>query len=241
MSTVAQHYEDVLAEVYSWMFGGFENGLQNNRDFFDRHRITPSGCGLAIDLGAGCGFQSIALAQRGFSVMAIDLSAALLQELNEHKNTLDITAVQKDLLRFDEWVQPPAELIVCMTDTLLHLSSKEEVELLFSKIHAALEQNGTFILTFRDLSVELSGTDRFIPVRSDEQTIFSCFLEYEPDSVNVHDIVYQRQGSDWCLKKSVYTKLRLSTQWVCETLQDAGFSNIDSKNKNGLITLITTR
>ena len=34
MPSVKQHYEEVLSDVYSWMFGGFENGLKSNVDFF---------------------------------------------------------------------------------------------------------------------------------------------------------------------------------------------------------------
>lgn len=73
MSTVNQHYSQVLADVYSWMFGGFESGIQKNHEFFKNHKIKSVGSGIAIDLGAGCGFQSIPLAQIGFSVTAIDL------------------------------------------------------------------------------------------------------------------------------------------------------------------------
>ena len=58
MNTVREHYDRVLADVYSWMFGGIEGGIQKNREFFKKHNISPTGSGIAIDLGAGCGFQS---------------------------------------------------------------------------------------------------------------------------------------------------------------------------------------
>jgi hypothetical protein len=37
----------------------------------------------------------------------------------------------------------------------------------------------------------------------------TCFLEYLPSTVNVHDIVYTRDANGWRMKKSAYAKLRL--------------------------------
>ena len=53
MATVKEHYEQVLSDVYSWMAGGFNSGIERNIDFFKKHKITPLRSGMAIDLGAG--------------------------------------------------------------------------------------------------------------------------------------------------------------------------------------------
>ncbi len=81
MATVEAHYQDVLSGVYSWMLGGFDIQLAKNRSFFENRHIQPKGSGVAVDLGAGCGFQSIPLAEIGYSVTAIDLDDNLLREL----------------------------------------------------------------------------------------------------------------------------------------------------------------
>ena len=78
MALVKEHYEQILSDIYSWMFGGFDNGIGKNLDFFEKYDISSTGSGVAIDLGAGCGFQSIPLAQIGFSVTAIDLDKKLV-------------------------------------------------------------------------------------------------------------------------------------------------------------------
>ena len=98
MSTVKEHYENVLSEVYVWMFDGFDNALQKNADFFKRHNISPALSGVAIDLGAGCGFQSIPLAEAGFNVTAIDLDNKLLRDLENRSAQLRIKIVQTTLL-----------------------------------------------------------------------------------------------------------------------------------------------
>lgn len=241
MSTVNQHYSQVLADVYSWMFGGFESGIQKNHEFFRSHEISPIGSGIAVDLGAGCGFQSIPLAQIGFCVTAIDLEEKLLNELKENSGKLPITAVQDDLINFERHINSKPELVICMTDTIIHLESKDKVTLLFKKVFSTLEENGKFIITLRDLSTELSELDRFIPVKSDEKIIFTCFLEYEQNTVKVHDLVYKKEVDSWKLNKSFYRKLRLSKDWVDKQLKEIGFSQIKSTIDKGLITAIVTK
>jgi hypothetical protein len=115
------------------------------------------------------------------------------------------------------------------------------VSLLFKKVFAALEPGGKFVITFRDLSHELKEIDRFLQVRSDYNTIFTCFLEYEPEHVKVHDIVYRKADGKWDMFKSFYRKLRLSKKWVEENLIKCGFKIKLSDFENGFITIIAQK
>jgi hypothetical protein len=78
-------------------------------------------------------------------------------------------------------------------------------------------------------------------VRSDDSTIFTCFLEFEPETVKVHDLVHRKQSSGWTLHKSFYRKLRLGSEWVAEALGAAGFAERDMTVERGLVTVIATR
>ncbi len=237
MTTVEKHYQDVLSDVYSWMLGGFDIQLPKYRNFFESRNLKPTGSGVAVDLGAGCGFQSIPLSELGYTVTAIDLDDSLLQELKKNDTTEKVTIKRDDMLNFHEQVKAPSELIICMTDTLLHLESKHRVTELFQKVFDHLEASGRFVITFRDLSHTLEDLDRFIPVKQDEKTIFTCFLEYEPDTVKVHDLVYRNANSEWTLAKSFYRKLRLSPDWVVDQLTYIGFSEVSVDVQNGLVTV----
>ena len=64
MATVREHYDEVLSQHYSRMFGEFEAKVAEQQVLLERLGITPrQGGGLAVDLGCGSGFQSIALAR----------------------------------------------------------------------------------------------------------------------------------------------------------------------------------
>jgi SAM-dependent methyltransferase len=224
MAAVREHYESLLAEYYSWMSGGFAQKLRQNQKFFRSHHVRPACSGIAVDLGAGCGFQSIPLSQAGFSVIAIDSSNQLLAELRQNAQGLPIKTINDDLVNFDRCCPGQIELVVCMGDTLTHLPTRKTIRHLLRKTFRALEPGGRLILTFRDLRVELAGLNRIIPVRNDANTIFTCFLEYEKNHVKVHDIIYRRTHDQWDLKKSFYKKIRIAPQWIREELQSLGFT-----------------
>ena len=246
MSTVTDHYRKLLSEHYVWMFGvPFEEKVAEQKALLERvlgalHPPVPRG--PALDLGSGPGFQSIALAELGFSpVIAIDTSAELLAELQAASGSYAIVTRIADINSLKSIDLPSAPTIaVCMGDTLTHLSSRDEVESLFASVFSRLAWQGAFVLTWRELTVELRGTDRFLSIRSDDQKIMTCFLEYESSgSVLVHDLLHIRQPEGWVLHKSSYRKLRLSSAWVAAVLRNAGF-RVDLQEA-GRLTLLAAR
>lgn len=132
----------------------------------------------------------------------------------------------------------PFEVVVCMGDTLTHLSSRDEVADLAENVYGALERGGRFVLEFRDLTTELEGLDRAIPVRMDEGRIMATFLEYEAERVNVHDLIFVRDASGWTMHKSAYAKLRLGTGEVLDVLKRAGFHIVRPAESRGFSTVI---
>jgi len=239
MAGVSEHYDNLLAPYYSWISGGAELKFEQNREFFQAHDIRPALSGRAVDLGAGSGFQSIPLSKAGFEVIAIDGCRDLLMELKSYAKGMSIAAIEDDLLNFTAHIPGKVELIVCMGDTLTHLKTLEEVRLLLQEACRSLENNGRLILGFRDLTLELKKLDRFIPVRSDPDRIFTCFLEYEKKHVKVHDIIYVKTENRWVMKKSWFRKLRISPQWVRDCLQTAGFTLEYLEINNGMVTILS--
>src|SRR5687767_3230758 len=175
---VKQHYDTFLGTIYSWMTGDFTYKMNEQKQFFVENCIQPASTKVAIDLGAGHGLQSIGLAQCGYHVTAVDLNKGLLEELNHHKGDLQVTTVEDDMLNFLKTFNHKAALIVCMGDSLTHLENVGQVDELFGQAALHLESDGKIIVSFRDLTTELKGEERFLAVRSDASKILTCFLEY---------------------------------------------------------------
>ncbi|MEQ8683963.1 MAG: methyltransferase domain-containing protein [Imperialibacter sp.] len=235
------HYDQHLSHFYSWMVGDFGQKAAEQQTFFEKNGIIPESFGLAIDLGAGHGLQAIPLARLGFSVTAIDFSATLLKELEERKGRLDITTIEADITDTHWHGSLKPELVICMGDTISHLESFEQLESLTLTMANLLTREGKLIYSFRDYSLALEDTQRFIPVKSDSNRIHTCLLEYFDDTVRVTDLLHEKQGEVWQQKVSSYTKLRLTSEIVSAMIEKCGLNVISEGVHNRMSYLIAQK
>lgn len=236
---VSDHYERLLGPVYSWMVGDVEAATARADAELEAIGLPSNAAGAAIDLGAGFGMHSLPLARRGYKVIAVDSYEPLLQELRSRAGSLAVRTVNADLLDFRTYVAQPADVILCMGDTLTHLADATSLESLFAAVAAALVPGGLFVATFRDyVSMPLQGDGRFILVRGDENRILTCFLEYSDKTVRVHDVLHERAAANWQLRLSSYPKLRLAPEWVVKVLASHGFSVRREAGLGGMVRVV---
>jgi SAM-dependent methyltransferase len=130
----------------------------------------------------------------------------------------------------------PADLIVCMGDTLVHLPDESAVESVLADICDSLNPGGLFVYAIRDyVGYEPEGAERFIPVRTSEDRIFTCFLDYREDVVHVHDILYQKIAGEWRMSVSDYLKLRLDTRRINRQIAAHGLTVAASQDIDGML------
>jgi SAM-dependent methyltransferase len=240
MNPMEAHYATHLGPVYAWMLGNRESAFRRCSAELEEMGI-PSGPArsTALDLGAGLGLHSVALAKRGFNVTAIDSCRVLLDELRSHTAGLPITVVDADILAFPSYVSSPCDVIICLGDTLTHLPTLDAVDALLGEAVASLSEGGMFAVTFRDYTTKaLGGNERYILVRRDENRILTCFLEYGPDHVTVHDILTQREEQQWVQRVSSYPKLRLAPGWVISRLEALGLTARQETAPSGMVRIV---
>ena len=236
--TVKEHYENHLADFYSWMIGDFDKGKDSFKDFCINHEIKPNKTGFAIDLGAGNGIQSIALGEIGFKVKAVDFNDKLLTELKNKTYGLPIELIKDDIRNVRTFTNSSVDLIICCGDTISHLETFEQLDMLIQDCYDLLDGNGYLILTFRDYSFALTDIQRFIPVKSDENRILTCVIDYSDEKITVTDLLHEKHNGAWTQKISSYNKLRIRTDHVIDKAEKIGFSIIENENKNSMIHLI---
>lgn len=241
--TITDHYENLLAERYVWMLGGRDDALARAEALAQALDLSPTGSpgsARALDLGGGPGFFAVALARRGFAVDLVDASGRLLEQARSVAGALEVHTHEADLREFLESTTEDHEVIACLGDTLTHLPSREDVAQTFRGARERLVPGGCLVLTYRDLSHALTGVDRFIPVRSDDDRVFTCFLEHEGDHVQVTDVVYERGDAGWALHKSTYPKQVLPREWVERSLNDLGFDVEIVATPSGMLRVVGT-
>jgi len=242
MESVRDHYDQFLGSVYSWILGDFENARLRNAGLFDSLGLVPAANTVAVDLGCGPGCQALPLAERGFDVLAIDFCRPLLDELEQRKGTARIRTVCDDLRHFRSHMSEPAELIVCMGDTLVHLPDMQSVDKVIDDVAESLAPGGRFIYAIRDyISHVPEGRDRFVPIRSSDDQIFTCFLDYSDDFVHVHDILHRRIDGAWSTEISDYLKLRLDSHRIDDRMQRRGLEITGRSLADGMIVVVAER
>jgi SAM-dependent methyltransferase len=239
MTTVREHYDTLLAHHYSRMFGDFEAKVAEQRALLERLGVTaPTPGALAVDLGCGSGFQSVALARLGYRVLAIDFSRRLLDELTDRTRGLPVEAIAGDIRDVARLASSSIEVAVCMGDTLAHLEREADLDRVFQGVATRLVPGGRLVLAFRDLSGELRDLDRAIAVGAWDDLVMTCFLEYEASTVKVHDLIWVRQPDGWRLRKGMYRKLRLAPARVTARLTAAGFTVERHAAPGGMVALV---
>lgn len=235
---VKNHYDNHLSNFYSWMIGDFDKLKNSFREFCTEHGIRPMQNGTAIDLGTGNGVQSIALAEIGFSVKAVDFNTQLLSELATKINNYQIELIQDDISNIKNITDSKIDLISCCGDTIAHLETFKQLDDFLIDCYEVLLTNGSLILSFRDYSTELTDTQRFIPVKSEMQRILTCVLDYKDERVIVTDLLHENINGNWVQKISSYPKLRLRTEYIINQANRVGFSIKVNVIMNGMVHLV---
>lgn len=239
--SVKEHYDSHLGNFYSWMTGDFQVNQLEFQDFLTSHTIAPCQSGNALDLGAGHGIQSVSLAKRGYSVTAIDFNEQLLEELCFNSRGLRVDVKKADIRLLDQWQDLHPELIVCAGDTLSHLEDKTQVKKLLQDAFNIVSSGGKILLSFRDQSSALSGSQQSFPVKTDENRRLTCQLEFEEEMIRVTDILEEKSGDDWKESRSSYYKVRLRKAEIKSILQNSGFELISDTDFKGMVMLLARK
>jgi len=187
---------------------------------------------LAVDLGCGPGYHSLALSKLGYEVVAVDTSQALLNELisNDESKRIKRYVGYSQNSRYCWWSGKSCDLHGRYYFPSGFVSGNDRT---FKDIHQCLSGKGHFILSFRDQTRALEGVDRILPIKSDRDTVFTCLLEYEKDKIGVTDILYQFADRKWSLQKSSYKKIRIFSEKMQAIICEVGFKIIRKDEKNG--------
>ncbi len=100
-----------------------------------------------LDLACGTGTLAIKLAQQGYQVTGIDISAAMLMQAQAKQAKTDCAPPihwREDDMRYF-LLDQPVDAVLCHYDSLNHLSNETELRGAFLQISQALKPGGLFI------------------------------------------------------------------------------------------------
>ncbi len=100
---------------------------------------------LVLDLACGTGSIALRLAQRGYDVIGVDLSADMLAFAKENAEQAEqkILYLQQDMRQFE--LYGTVDAAFCCLDSLNYLTKTEDIAKCFATVHNYLNPNGLFV------------------------------------------------------------------------------------------------
>lgn len=99
-----------------------------------------------LELACGTGRLTIPIAEKGFEIIGIDISEAMINEANNKSNSakLDIEFIESDIRNFE--LNQKFSLILLPFNSICHLHDFESITSCFSCVKKHLKTNGRFII-----------------------------------------------------------------------------------------------
>jgi SAM-dependent methyltransferase len=144
---MAQWYREFFDDLYLRVYQPLEAPEQVRRevDFIVKALDLPAGAKV-LDLCCGQGRHSLELARRGFRVVGVDLSEALLYAARKRAESegLSVTFLHCDMREID--FADEFDAVINMFTSFGYLESEAEDEKVLGKVAQALKSGGKFLL-----------------------------------------------------------------------------------------------
>ncbi|MFA0739933.1 MAG: hypothetical protein DFNUSKGM_000029 [Candidatus Fervidibacter sacchari] len=144
---MAQWYREFFDDLYLRVYQPLEapEKVRREVDFIVKALNLPAGAKV-LDLCCGQGRHSLELARRGFQVVGVDLSEALLYEARKRAESegLSVTFLQCDMREID--FKDEFDAVINMFTSFGYLESEAEDEKVLGKVAQALKSGGKFLL-----------------------------------------------------------------------------------------------
>ena len=133
---IARTYDEQLADAPLHAY---------DRDFVFEHCRTP---GRIIDLGCGTGRLAIPLAQRGYQVLAVDLSAEMLRVVGEkaYAARVNVDRLQANLVELDCLADRSFDYAVCLFSTLGMIAGADARRRFVGHVRRLVRPGGVFVI-----------------------------------------------------------------------------------------------
>jgi 2-polyprenyl-3-methyl-5-hydroxy-6-metoxy-1,4-benzoquinol methylase len=184
-----QWYEELFENsAKSYDKEPFVKGTHGEVDFIEKELASDKSATI-LDIGCGTGRHAIELAKRGYSVTAVDLSAAQLDQarLNAAAANVTVQFVEADARHLDYSNQFDVVIMVC--EGAFPLMETDEMNFdILKNASRALKQRGVFILT------TLNG---LFPLFHSVKDFINEHYDHDVSTVNTFDLMTFRDYSEY--------------------------------------------
>lgn len=174
-----------------------------------------------LDLCCGTGRLAGWLSERGFDVIGVDNSAAMLAVAQ--RNAPEATFIEADARSFS--LPRPVDLALSTFDSINHFASPDELEQVFRNVHAALTDDGLFCFDFiTKEGFEYAGDETHAAVGDDHVCVSQSAWNSEAGRGVSLLTVFEREGTLWRRTDAEVREYHHEQAEIESRLKRAGFA-----------------
>lgn len=181
---------------------------------------------IIAELGCGTGSLAAILAQRGYSVIATDLSEDMLTAAMDKCYGLDVRLVCQDMSKLS--LPQPVDAVICCLDSLNYVTKPALVQRTMRKVFSALKPGGIFLFDVKTPRA-LEGADGQIYLDENEELF--CVWRGEFDAARRIctygiDLFGLKEDGSWWRDGEIHEEYAYTMDELSDWLSDAGFKQI---------------
>jgi glycine/sarcosine N-methyltransferase len=194
--------------------------------------LTENGARRVLDVACGTGHHAIALQERGFQVVAADVSAGMVTEARRNAKAKDaaVTFAEAGLGELGTATKGPFDAVLCLGNSLPSMLSEAALHNALADISAVLAAEGTLFIQNLNYDRVWSRRERFLPLqthrRGKEEWLFFRFVDFHQETLTFNMVVLHRNGSTWTYSAGA-TELRpIFSEELKRLLEQTGFADV---------------
>ena len=180
-----------------------------------------------LDVACGTGSMSLLLAQRGYRVLASDISEEMLtvaaQKTIHLANQPFYICQSMQRLRLPE----PVDAVFCLLDSLNYLDEPTDCKKTFERVYKSLKSGGMFLFDI-NTPEKLKGLDGQVFLDENEESYCVWRVEFdEAENRCYYGIdLFRKRAALWERSFEQHCEYAYSPEQLCAWLKECGFSEI---------------
>ena len=192
--------------------------------FFTADNINS---GTIVDLACGTGSFGVQLAEKGYSIIGVDMSEEMLCQAQYKLENADCeyTLINSKMQNFKSDIQ--ADGVICMLDSINHLTVPDDVKKTFQNAFSYLKKGGLFIF-------DVNTVYKHQQILFDNTFVFDeedYYLVWDNERVNDREVrilldFFLFNGTSYDRYSEEFSEYAYSVEELTEMLNQSGFNSI---------------
>lgn len=216
------NFYNVLSKYYDVIFTKDENTV----NFLKENLQINSNI---LDVACGTGTYSIALGEEGSKVQGMDLDEEMINKAIMKNPSNNVSFIVGDMLKLESIYETHSfHRVFCIGNSLVHLSTKEEIKKAMEQMHKVLKKNCTLVIQIINYDRVLSKNIKELPTIMREEEGVEFVRKYELNGegkiIFLGQINIEQDGNSY---ENGVELIPLQSEELNKMLLEVGFKNIE--------------